>query len=189
MQGSRFESSAAGLPMQSARSARPRIGPAPRRSACLWADARVASSAPVGRSAPPVAREISGGRNPMSLQRPRRAIQLAREAACRAWWTNNRPELDGPVTASLREGRRTRADSATPATAAERFSADAVRGGSVRGRVDASGSPGLGLTREKAAARLSRSRSCSRRLTCRRRSRSSSCSSLRSPSSRSRRFS
>src|ERR1035438_5713440 len=49
------------------------------------------------------------------------------------------PELDGPVTASLREGRRTRVDSATPATAAERFSADAVRGGSVRGTVDASG--------------------------------------------------
>jgi hypothetical protein len=38
------------------------------------------------------------------------------------------PELDGPVTASLRESRRTRADSATPGPAAERFSADAVRG-------------------------------------------------------------
>ncbi len=47
------------------------------------------------------------------------------------------PELDGPVTASLREGRRT-ADSATPATA-DGLSADAVRGGSVRGPIDASG--------------------------------------------------
>ena len=42
------------------------------------------------------------------------------------------PELDGSVAASFREGARTPADSAMPATAAERFSADSARGGSVR---------------------------------------------------------
>src|ERR1019366_5912387 len=48
------------------------------------------------------------------------------------------PELDGSAAASFREGARTPADSATPATAPERFSAGAARGGSVRGTVHAS---------------------------------------------------
>jgi len=48
------------------------------------------------------------------------------------------PELAGSVAASFREGARAPADSATPATAAERFSAAAARGGSVRGTVHAS---------------------------------------------------
>src|ERR1035441_1624313 len=39
------------LSLRKSRFCTPRIGPAPRRSACFWADAPAASSAPAGRSA------------------------------------------------------------------------------------------------------------------------------------------